>query len=147
MNSLVLATLARVMSPLLVIFSVFVLLRGHNEPGGGFIGGLLAAMAFILLVKAVSLEDAKRAFIVDPFKLAAVGLGIALIAGLWGLAAKGGFLQGVWPLIEKLPDGSKKGLPLGSVLLFDVGVYLVVIGGVSGIFFSYEDAIQDEETP
>ena len=52
MNSLVLSTVTRLLAPLLLVFSIFVLLRGHNEPGGGFIGGLLAAIAFILINKA-----------------------------------------------------------------------------------------------
>ena len=141
MNSLVLSTVTRLLSPLLLVFSVFVLLRGHNEPGGGFIGGLLAAIAFILLAKAEGVVAGRKALRVWPLSMAAVGLSASIIARLWGIATGGGFLQGIWPFIEVLADGSKSGLAVGSVLLFDIGVYLVVIGSITGIYLALEDGI------
>ena len=141
MNSLVLSTVTRLLSPLLLVFSVFVLLRGHNEPGGGFIGGLLAAIAFILLAKAEGVVAGRQALRVWPLSMAAMGLSASIIAGLWGIVTGGGFLQGIWPFIEVLADGSKSGLAVGSVLLFDIGVYLVVIGSITGIYLALEDGI------
>ena len=123
------------------MFSVFVLLRGHNEPGGGFIGGLLAAIAFILLAKAEGVVAGRQALRVWPLSMAAMGLSASIIAGLWGIVTGGGFLQGIWPFIEVLADGGKSGLAVGSVLLFDIGVYLVVIGSITGIYLALEDGI------
>lgn len=141
MNSLVLSTITRLLAPLLLVFSVFILLRGHNDPGGGFIGGLIAAIAFILISKAEGTRHARKAMRARPLTIAGVGLLCAIVAGLWGLVSKGAFLQGIWPLITYTADGDKAGLPIGSILLFDLGVYLVVIGGVGGIFLTLEDAV------
>ena len=70
MNSLILSTATRVLVPLILVLSVFVFFRGHNEPGGGFIGGLLAATAFALLEKAEGLAAARRALRFDPQSIA-----------------------------------------------------------------------------
>ncbi|MGB0956867.1 MAG: MnhB domain-containing protein [Litorivicinus sp.] len=144
MNSLVLSTITRILAPLLLVFSVFILLRGHNDPGGGFIGGLIAAIAFILISKAEGRRQAMVALRVRPLSIAGTGLLMAIVAGFWGLIAKGAFLKGIWPLIVYNADGSKGGLPIGSILLFDLGVFLVVIGGVCGIFFNLEKAVGED---
>lgn len=145
MNSIILRTATRLLLPLILLLALFVFNRGHNEPGGGFIGGLLAAIAFALLEKAQGLEAARRALRFRPQSIAAVGLGCTLVSGLWGALQYGYFLKGVWPLIEKLPDGSKSGLPLGSIMLFDFGVFLVVLGGVCGILFTLEEVVRNGE--
>jgi multicomponent Na+:H+ antiporter subunit B len=137
MNSVILTTLTRFLTPLILFISIFVLLRGHNEPGGGFIGGLLGAIAFALIEKARGVAAARAAMRVDPLALAAVGLGCCLAGGLWGAIAYGDFLRGVWPWYEEY------GLPVGSILLFDIGVYLAVVGTVCAILFSLEDAGHD----
>lgn len=144
MNSLILRTASRLLLPLILVLAIFVFWRGHNEPGGGFIGGLLAAIAFALVEKAQGLEAARKALHFRPQSIAAVGLGCTVLGGLWGGFAYGYFLKGVWPLIEKLPDGSKTGLPFGSIMLFDFGVFLVVLGGVCGILFALEDVVANE---
>ncbi len=144
MNSLILSTAARLVMPLILVLAVFVFYRGHNEPGGGFIGGLLAATAFALLEMAQGVETARRALRFRPQSIAAVGLGCTLIGGLWGALAYGYFLKGVWPLITKHADGSKSGLPFGSIFLFDFGVFLVVLGGVCCILFALEDVVQSD---
>ncbi len=141
MNSLILSTATRIVTPLILILSVFILLRGHNEPGGGFIGGLLAAVSFALIQKAEGVAVARRRLRLDPLSIGAFGLGCALIAGLWGGLTYGAFLKGVWPLLEVGPDGSKQGLPVGSILLFDIGVYLVVLGVVTAILFTLEEEV------
>lgn len=143
-HSLILQTVTRILLPLILLLALFVFNRGHNEPGGGFIGGLLAAIAFALYEKAQGLEAAKRALRYRPLSIAGVGLGCTIFGGLWGAFTYGYFLQGVWPLIEKLPDGSKSGLPFGSIMLFDFGVFLVVLGGVCGILFTLEEVVGNE---
>ena len=65
MNSLLLRTAARFLVTLLLLFSIFLLLRGHNEPGGGFVGGLVAAGAFALYGLASNVVEARRALRVD----------------------------------------------------------------------------------
>ncbi|MGF1660511.1 MAG: MnhB domain-containing protein [Rubrimonas sp.] len=142
MNSLILTAATRFLTPLILAFSVFLLLRGHNAPGGGFIGGLLAAIALCLYAKAEGVAAARAALQAGPEAVAMAGVGLALAAGLWGLAAGEGFLGGVWPLKEA-------GVAVGSILLFDTGVYLVVVGAVGALFFALESDAEDdaEEEP
>ncbi len=144
MNSVILSTTARLLLPLIVILALFVFNRGHNEPGGGFIGGLLAAIAFTLVEKSAGVEYARKVLYFRPLSIAAFGLGCTLVGGLWGGIKYGYFLKGVWPFITKLADGSKSGLPVGSILLFDFGVFLVVLGGVLGILFTLEEVVASE---
>lgn len=124
MNSLILRIATRFMLPLLLLFSVFLLLRGHNSPGGGFSGGLVAASAFVLYSFAFGVPETRRALIAEPRALIAVGLLVALASG--GLAMLGGmsFLTGLW---EKIAV-SDVTIDLGTPFVFDIGVYLVVIG-------------------
>ncbi len=143
MNSIILSAATRIITPLMLAFSLFILLRGHNEPGGGFIGGLIAATAFALYAKAMGVGAARQALRFAPEAVAVGGLGIAALAGLWGLVQGGAFLAGIWPLLTTEADGSKAGLPVGSVLLFDIGVYLVVVGAVLTILFALEEDVVD----
>jgi multicomponent Na+:H+ antiporter subunit B len=144
MNSLILSTATRLLMPLILLLSVLVFLRGHDAPGGGFIGGLLAALAFALLEKAEGLAAARRALRFRPQSIAAAGLGCALASGVWGGLAYGAFLKGVWPFVSVDDAGQKHGLPIGSVPLFDLGVYLVVLGTVCGILFALEECVATE---
>ncbi|HLW40594.1 MAG TPA: MnhB domain-containing protein, partial [Brumimicrobium sp.] len=66
MRSLILNTVSKILLPLLILFSVFVLLRGHNLPGGGFVGGLVASIAFILHAFANGLIETKKLIRIHP---------------------------------------------------------------------------------
>mgnify|MGYP006310633979 CR=1 FL=1 len=136
-ESLILSVATKFLTPLILAFSVFVLLRGHNAPGGGFVGGLLAAVAFSLYATSEGIAEARRALRVEPLALAASGVGLALAAGLWGLLARGSLFAGVWPFLT-VEGAAKTGLAVGSALIFDTGVYLVVLGTVCAIVFALE---------
>lgn len=145
MNSVILTVMTRILVPVILAMSLFILLRGHNAPGGGFIGGLMAAIAFALIEKSEGLAAARSALRLPPLTIAAAGFGAAVLAGLWGGLAEGVFLRGMWPLYVPSPSGGMEGWPVGSVLLFDIGVCLVVLGSVSGILFALEDSVQDDD--
>ena len=125
MSSLILRTIARFMLPILMLFSFFLLLRGHNLPGGGFVGGLVAAAAIILQMVAYDVRTAKRILVVDPRTLSSIGLGLALLSGLASLLWGQPFLTSRFVHIA-LPGGGV--FDFGLPTLFDVGVYLVVLG-------------------
>ncbi len=125
MTSLILATATRFLFPLLLMFSVFLLLRGHDLPGGGFIGGLIASSAFALYWIAFDVAAARRMLAVDPRRLIGAGLLLALASGWIGVFGGKSFLTGTWATIQFPGAGP---LPLGTPLLFDTGVYLLVIG-------------------
>jgi multicomponent Na+:H+ antiporter subunit B len=131
MPSLVLRSSARFLVPLMLVFSVFLLVRGHNEPGGGFVGGLVAATAFALVLLAEGLGTARRLLRLDPLAFVATGLLVALLSGLPPLLAGRPYMSGRW-LKAPLPVVGK----LGSPVVFDVGVYLVVLGIVLTILFA-----------
>ncbi len=135
MTSLILSTATRYMLPLLLLFSIFLLLRGHNEPGGGFVGGLVAAAAFALYAIAYDVATARRTLGIDSRTLIGLGLLVALTSGVISLIAGQPFMTGLWseyavPLLGKV----------GTPLLFDIGVYLVVIGVTLTIIFGLAEA-------
>jgi multicomponent Na+:H+ antiporter subunit B len=131
MNSIILTTAARLVAALMLLFSVYLLLRGHNEPGGGFVGGLVAASALFLQAITNGVTATRRALRVEPRVIAVVGVAVAIVAGLAAAVVDAPFLTGVWAF--------PTGIPLGSPLLFDVGVYLVVVGAVTTLVFALEE--------
>jgi multicomponent Na+:H+ antiporter subunit B len=133
MNSLILRTATRYLIDLLLLFSIFLLLRGHNEPGGGFVGGLAAAAAFVLYTLAFDVASARQLLRIDPHILIGVGLIIAVASGLVGLLLENAFLTGEWVKWNVLNAFE---LELGTPLFFDIGVYLVVLGVTLLIVFS-----------
>ncbi len=137
MNSLILNAATRFLVALMLMFSVYMLLRGHNEPGGGFIGGLSAAIGFALYAIAHGTQATRKALRFDPRTIAMAGLGIAGLAGLVSVFAGDPLFTGQWLFIGG-EEGSK-GLPISTVLVFDIGVYLVVVGSVLTLALALEE--------
>lgn len=136
MNSLIYKVGANLLFGILLIFSVFMLLRGHNEPGGGFIGGLIGAVAFIVYKMSEDIEATRRVLRVHPKHIAVFGLTIALVSGLIGPLFGDGVFSGQWLFIGATEDS--KGFPISSVLLFDIGVYLTVLGAIIALTLELE---------
>lgn len=131
MTSLILSTATIYLLPLLLLLSVYLLLHGHDSPGGGFVGGLVAAAAFALYAIAEGVENARKRLRVNPRVLIALGLLTSLLSGCLALMKGKPFLTGLWEIL-RFPPGWKIGTPQ----LFDVGVYFVVIGVTLTIIFS-----------
>lgn len=126
---LILRLAARPLYGLMLLAALWVLLRGHNEPGGGFIGGLLAVSASILWAVAYGSAAATRRLpLRDPVRLAAAGVMLAALAGVPALLRGEAFLTHLW---ATLPLGLTD-LPVSTVLVFDVGVFLCVWGALGG---------------
>lgn len=126
-TSSIFRTAARLLMPLILLFSVFLLLRGHNLPGGGFVGGLVAAAAFSLYAMAYGVERAQRALLVQPLTLLGLGLLIAVVSGLPAALRGQPFLTAQWALGP---------VTVGTPVVFDIGVFLVVVGVVLMMIFS-----------
>jgi multicomponent Na+:H+ antiporter subunit A len=120
-------TAARLLMPLLLVFSVFLLLRGHDQPGGGFVGGLVAASAFALYAIACGVQQARGALPVRPLTLLGTGLLVALVSGLPAVFRGQPFLSALW---------AAEPVALGTPYLFDLGVFLVVAGVVLMMIFT-----------
>jgi multisubunit Na+/H+ antiporter MnhB subunit len=103
--------------------AVVILLRGHNEPGGGFIGGLVAVAASALLAIVLGPAQARRRQPLAPLRLAMAGVGMALLSGIPALFAGLPYLTHLWA-------GG-----LSTVLLFDLGVFCVVWGSLTGYLY------------
>ena len=131
MNSLILQIAVRVLFPILLIASLLSLFRGHHEPGGGFIGGLVAASAFVLYTFAYGAQATELKMRLRPLMFIIAGLLSAFTATLLPLLFGLGYLEAMWAGFY-LPVIGRPGTPL----LFDLGVYLVVIGVVCKIVFT-----------
>lgn len=132
MNSVILRTASHIVSGLMLLFSVYLFFRGHNEPGGGFIGALIAVIAFGLLMLSESPGYVRRQLKQTPLFIALLGIVCLLASALLPLFFGLPLLTGLW---------WKEILPLGTPLLFDLGVYLAVIGGVLGILLKVEEEL------
>jgi multicomponent Na+:H+ antiporter subunit B len=114
--------------PVMLLASLWLLLRGHNAPGGGFVGGLVAVSASAAWAIAFGADAARRRMPLGPAHLAAAGVLLALTSGLPGVLAGQPYLTHLWWFV---PLGFAE-LPLSTVIAFDLGVYACVWGAVGG---------------
>lgn len=127
----------------ILLSSLWVLLRGHNEPGGGFIGGLLAVSASILWAVARGSDAAARRLPTgSPVALAAVGVALGALAGVPAFFLGDPFLTHWWGV---LPLGFTE-VKISTVLVFDLGVYLCVWGALAGYALALL-GLDDEAAP
>lgn len=135
-RSMILSETVNGLTPILLLFSIFLTFRGHNSPGGGFAGGLVMGAAVILRYLA-SGPDGVRTLRVDPIVLIGSGLSLALLTGLGALASGEDFLESaIWyfdaPLIGEIKFVTSS--------LFDIGVHILVVGVVMAILVAFVEA-------
>ncbi len=133
MNSVILQIASKYIKWLLVFFALVALYRGHNSPGGGFIGGLLVGLSTIFYSFAYDAQTARKSLKVKPESYLALGIFLVLLSVIPGLFAKGAFMAGVWGSIDLPLLGELK---QGTPFVFDIGVFLAVIGVTLLFFFS-----------
>jgi multicomponent Na+:H+ antiporter subunit B len=138
MNTLIFRTIAPLLVVVMIVFSVFVMLRGHNEPGGGFIGGLIAASAIAIYGMAAGPAAVRNALKADPITFAGFGVVLAGLSGLLSMAFELPFLTGLWADLHL----GEAVVPLSTPMFFDIGVYFVVFGTISAIALGLEDEEQ-----
>jgi multicomponent Na+:H+ antiporter subunit B len=135
MNSIILRTTSRFLITLLLLYSVFLLLRGHNHPGGGFAGGLVATSAWALFGIAFGPSSVRDGFKVQPLSLAGLGLLVVLGSGILSSLYGVPFLTGHWYILE---FSTERTFSIGTPLFFDIGVFLVILGSTLEIILSLE---------
>ncbi|GCD78243.1 Na(+)/H(+) antiporter subunit B [Thermaurantimonas aggregans] len=136
MKSIILKKASDYLLPLLLLFSVFILFRGHYLPGGGFVGGLIASIAFVLHSFANGLQQTRDLLRIHPGFLMPIGLLTSLGSGLFPMLVSGEpFMTAKWHK-EPLDVVGMVGTPL----FFDIGVYLVVVGVSLTIIFTLAEA-------
>jgi multicomponent Na+:H+ antiporter subunit B len=122
-----------------MLFAVYLFFRGHNQPGGGFIGGLASALALAVLSFDIGVNGVKRLFRIQPLTLALIGLLTSIFSAVIGPATGGSFMQHFNGHIN-LPFFGE--LHIGTPLIFDLGVALVVIGVFLRLLFSLSESAQ-----
>lgn len=130
-HSTLLAAAARPIFWLLLVAAVWIVLRGHNAPGGGFIGGLVAVAASSLVAIVLSPAAARRLQPLAPVPLAMFGVILTLLSGLPAVFFNLPYLTQLWSDVG-----------LSTVLLFDLGVFLSVWGGLTGYVYALADTTE-----
>lgn len=133
MNSIILQIAAKYVRGWLILFAIIALFRGHNNPGGGFIAGLLAALAVVYYGFAFNIRQTRENLKIAPITYIALGLIFVVVSLVPSLIAQLDLMQGVWFQIDLPVIGILK---LGTPLLFDAGIFFTVIGVTILFFFS-----------
>lgn len=139
-RSSILETVARAAFPAVLVFSLYLLFVGHNAPGGGFVGGLVAGAGLVLRFLAAGSVGLRTITRVRYEVLLGFGLGLAALAGAAGWVLGGAFLESSY-VEGRLPLYGE--VALVSPLFFDIGVYCVVVGLVLGVLSTLGDAPGD----
>jgi multicomponent Na+:H+ antiporter subunit B len=140
MNTVIFRTMAPLIVAIMLVFSFYVCLRGHNEPGGGFIGGLIAAAAIAVFGMASGVAHVRRALRFDPMAIAGFGVVLAGLSGVLSLFIDAPFMTSIWFYLN-LGDTE---VPLSTPLFFDLGVYFVVFGTLSAVALSLESDREED---
>jgi len=142
MSSSILRTANGIIFPLTLLFAFYMALKGHNMPGGGFIGGLIAAVALMLFRMSHGREAMARLMPIHPRVIVAIGLAIATLTGLFPMIFYGQpMLRSYAPYIN---FGIGDPVHMPSALFFDLGVLLTVIGVSVGMIVRLGEEVEDE---
>lgn len=136
MNSVILQVASKHVRWILVLFALIALYRGHNFPGGGFIGGLLVGLSVVFYSLAYDAQKAKQSLKIQPEGYIALGLLFILVSILPGFFLKQYLMAGIWTGIHIPFLGEIK---LGTPFLFDIGVFFAVIGVTLISFFTFSN--------
>ena len=125
----------------IMIGSLYLLFAGHNQPGGGFVGGLVAGAAISLRYIAGGIDEVRRVSRLRPWTILGIGVLISAATALVPLLAGDAVLEGAYRPVD-LPVLGK--VALVSALVFDVGVYVGVVGLVFMVFEAFGDRFEPE---
>lgn len=131
MRTIILQMAIKTLMPIFFVYSLYLLFRGHDSPGGGFIGALVVSIGLVFHMISFGVEQTRATYKIDTMGLTATGLFISFIAATSSMLLGEEFFYAIWTNI-KLPGIGT----LSSVLLFDIGVYIAVVGAVLKIAFT-----------
>lgn len=137
-NDVILQTVTRLVVFIILTFGVELFLSGHNNPGGGFIGGLVLSSAIVLLYLVFDIETVHKGIPVDFKKVAALGVVIVVGSGVGAILFGAAFLSQTYDYFDLPIFGQTE---LATVMLFEVGVALTVIGTVVTIMLSISEDV------
>ena len=137
-NDVILQTVTRIVVFIILTLAFYLFFSGHNAPGGGFVGGLVLAAAFLLLCLAYDIETVKEGIPVDFKQVAALGAFIAVVSGFGPVLFDQPFLSQAFELFN-LPFFGE--VELATVTIFESGVALTVVGVVVTIILSISEDV------
>lgn len=132
-QSMIFEAVIRILFFFLNAFALYLLLRGHNLPGGGFIAGVASALSLVLLAMALGIDSMRRILFVDPAMIAIVGVALALGTAFSTMILGHDFFEHFHFHLSDVPFVGE--VHSGTTLLFDLGVYFAVVGSVAKIIF------------
>jgi multicomponent Na+:H+ antiporter subunit B len=124
-NDLILQTVTKVILFVIILFSIHLFFAGHYYPGGGFVGGLMTSGAIVLLLLAFDLKTIENILPIDYKHLIGIGMLFAVGTGTGALFFDAPFLTHAFDYVNFPLLGKTS---LHTAVLFDTGVYLVVVG-------------------
>lgn len=128
MRTIILQTAIKVLLPVFFVYSLYLLFRGHDSPGGGFIGALVISIALIFHMIAFGVTLTIEKYRINTMWFTAIGLLLVFLGGVGPMIFGDGFFHAMWSKLKIPMVGT-----LSSVLLFDIGVYIGVIGSIMKI--------------
>ena len=131
MQSVILKTATHIKVGLMMVYAVYILLRGQHKTKGGFYAKLLEGTAFALFAITEGADQVRRAIRIRPAAIAMTGLALAVASGLPALFTGAPFLAGIWWHLN--------GFSVGTPLIFDMGVFLAVLGAILSILLALEE--------
>lgn len=134
MRNLILERIVSLFLYVMVGFAIFLLLRGHNRPGGGFIGGIIAGAGFLLYGIVFGSEQVLKKLGIGPRYIIGTGLLTAFVSAIMPVFVGKPPLTGLWITIMDIP--------VGTPLLFDTGVFIVVFGIIISIITNIMDVLK-----
>jgi len=140
-NNLILKSTSSLIVFILLGFAIYLLLAGHNSPGGGFIGGLTTSAAFVLMYMAFGESTVKRIIPINFLFFIPLGLILATLTGLGSLLFNVPFLTQTFGSIFIPVFGD---VELSTAMLFDLGVYFTVFGTTMTIILTINSDQQSE---
>lgn len=130
MTTVILNTIARIILPLLLMFSLYLLGRGHNSPGGGFIAGVLAGLTIALQLNVFGTKYVRNIFVFDSISIIFIGLLVAAGTGFASIVFGFPFLTSSFKIVHLPLLGE---VEVASAFFFDLGIFLVVVGTIAAI--------------
>lgn len=139
MNNIILEKIALLFLRGIALMSVFLLLRGHNSPGGGFIGAIVLAIGFIFYGIIFGSERIERILYFNTRIWMGIGLGFVLLAAVWPVFLGHAPLTGLWyighwPLLGEMH--------LGTPLIFDTGIFIGVAGLILSVIITIMEVLK-----
>ncbi|KYG33402.1 Na(+)/H(+) antiporter subunit B [Alkalihalobacillus trypoxylicola] len=124
-NDVMLRTITRIVVLIILIFSVYLFFAGHNNPGGGFIGGLMTASALLLMYLVFNIQTIKSVINIKFEAVIGIGLIVTILTGVIGVFNGDAYLTQYFDYFQIPIFGETE---LATALPFDLGIYLVVVG-------------------